>query len=131
MSAYEVTDAICNELSSGIKPDFVCLNFANVDMVGHTGDYNAIIKAVETVDDCAKKVVETGMANGYSFLIFADHGNADYAINKDGTPNPVPCILIDSDYKKINNGILADVAPTVLKIMGIEQPEEMTGKHLL
>jgi len=136
MSAIEVTDAIVKELSKG-EVDFVCLNFANADMVGHTGVYPAIVKAVETVDNCLQKVVEAGIKNGYSFIIIADHGNADFAINADGTPNtahttnPVPCIVIDTDCKKVNEGRLADLAPTILKIMGIEKPKEMTGKELI
>lgn len=136
MSAYEVKDAIIQELN---KQDthFVCLNFANGDMVGHTGIYSAIEKAVRTVDSCVSEVVETARKNGYSVLIIADHGNADYAVNDDGSPNtahslnPVPCILVDDDYKKINNGILADVAPTLLSIMGLQIPSEMTGKVLV
>ena len=136
MSAVELTDAIIPELKKA-ETDFICLNFANADMVGHTGDYNAVIKAVETVDACAKKVVETGIKNGYSFIIIADHGNSDYMLNPDGSvntahsTNPVPCILIDKDYKKVNAGKLADIAPTVLKIMGIEIPKEMNGYVLV
>jgi 2,3-bisphosphoglycerate-independent phosphoglycerate mutase len=136
MSAPEITSAICAELNKG-ETDFVCLNFANPDMVGHTGDYNAIIKALETVDGCAKKVIETGLNNDYSFIVIADHGNADFVINKDGSPNtahslnPVPCIIIDKDVKKVNNGVLADVAPTILNLMQIEAPKEMTGKSLI
>ncbi len=136
MSAVKVTDAICEELESG-KPDFVCLNFANTDMVGHTGFFPAVVKAAETVDACVKRVVETGIKNGYSFLITADHGNAEYMINDDGSPNtahtknPVPLFLIDRDYKKIKNGRLADLAPTVLFIMGLKQPDEMTGSVLV
>ncbi len=136
MSAIEVTDAIVAELKKGAV-DFVCLNFANPDMVGHTGVYNAIIKAVETIDTCVKKVVEAGLANGYSFLITADHGNADYVINEDGTPNtahttnPVPLFMVGSDYQKISNGRLCDLAPTILKMMNLEIPKEMTGKVLV
>ena len=136
MSAIELTDAIIPELKKG-ETDFICLNFANADMVGHTGDYNAIIKAVETVDSCLKRVVETGLQNGYSFIIIADHGNADYAINPDGSPNtahsinPVPCILIDTDYKKISSGKLADIAPTILTLLGGAIPKEMTGEVLI
>ena len=106
-------------------------------MVGHTGVWTAVIKAVETVDTCLKRVVETGIENGYSFIIIADHGNADVAINPDGTPNtahstnPVPCILIDTDYKKVNDGKLADLAPTILKMMGIVVPKEMDGVILI
>jgi len=136
MSALEITEAIKKELEEQ-SADFICLNFANPDMVGHTGVYSAVIKAVETVDSCAQKVVETGVKNDYSFLIIADHGNADYVINKDGSPNtahstnPVPVILIDKDHQQIKSGILADVAPTILSLMDIEQPKEMTGKSLL
>jgi 2,3-bisphosphoglycerate-independent phosphoglycerate mutase len=117
--------------------DFICLNFANADMVGHTGVYEAVIKAVETVDKCAQRVVETGIKNGYSFIIIADHGNSDYMINPDGSPNtahttnPVPCILIDKDYTKINEGKLADIAPTILTLLGIDIPKEMNGKVLI
>jgi len=119
------------------KFDFICLNFANGDMVGHTGVYPAIEKAVATVDDCAGQVVNAARANGYDVIIISDHGNADMAVNPDGTPNtahslnPVPVILVSEDYKKINQGILADVAPTILTIMGIGIPPEMTGKVLV
>lgn len=136
MSANGICEAICKELVEG-KPDFVCLNFANPDMVGHTGVYDAVVKAVETVDQCAKTVVECGLANGYSFIIIADHGNADYMINEDGSPNTahttnlVPCILIDKDYTKIRDGKLGDIAPTILKIMGVPIPAEMTGNVLV
>jgi 2,3-bisphosphoglycerate-independent phosphoglycerate mutase len=136
MSAYQVTDTITAELTKG-EVDYVCLNFANPDMVGHTGVKSAIIKAVETIDECARKVVETGTENGYSFIIIADHGNADFVINEDGSPNtahttnPVPVFLIDEYHKSISNGILADVAPTILQIMGVPIPEEMTGKVLV
>ncbi|MFH1319881.1 MAG: 2,3-bisphosphoglycerate-independent phosphoglycerate mutase [Bacteroidota bacterium] len=136
MSAYKVTDAITKELKEA-ETDFICLNFANTDMVGHTGFYEAVVKAVETVDTCIKKVVEEGLQNGYSFIIIADHGNADYMINDDGSENtahsnnPVPCILIDEDYKDIKEGILADVAPTILTLMGMEVPGEMTGEVLI
>ena len=136
MSAIELTDAIIPELQKG-EADFICLNYANADMVGHTGVYSAIIKAVETVDSCLKRVVETGLQSGYSFVIIADHGNADYVINPDGSPNtahstnPVPCILIDTDHKKINEGKLADIAPTILTMMGVPVPKEMTGDVLV
>ncbi|NOZ45498.1 MAG: 2,3-bisphosphoglycerate-independent phosphoglycerate mutase [Chlorobi bacterium] len=136
MSAYEVKDAIVKELNKG-EVDFVCLNFANGDMVGHTGIYSAILKAVKTVDNCVEEVVKAAKNNGYEALIIADHGNADNAINANGTPNtahslnPVPCILISDKYKKINNGILADVAPTLLNLMNLPIPDEMTGKSLI
>jgi 2,3-bisphosphoglycerate-independent phosphoglycerate mutase len=136
MSAVEVTNAIVPELEKG-NVDFVCLNFANADMVGHSGVYSAIIKAVQTVDSCLQRVVEAGLPNGYSFIIIADHGNAEHAVNPDGsantahTTNPVPCILIDKDVTKVSEGRLADIAPTVLKLMGIAQPKEMTGKALV
>jgi 2,3-bisphosphoglycerate-independent phosphoglycerate mutase len=136
MSAYEVTDAIVKELETK-WPDFVCLNFANPDMVAHTGSYKAVIKALETVDTCARAVVESGLKNGYSFIIIADHGNADYMINPDGSPNtahstnPVPCILIDDDFKSIRDGKLADLAPTILKMMSLPIPPEMTGEILV
>lgn len=136
MSAHGITEAICPELENG-WPDFVCLNFANPDMVGHTGVYEAVIKAVETVDSCLQKVVECGLKNGYSFIILADHGNADYMINADGSPNTahttnlVPCILIDSDFKDIKNGKLGDIAPTILTMMNLPIPTSMTGDILV
>jgi len=136
MSAYGVRDAVIKAINSE-KYDFICLNFANGDMVGHTGVYEAIKKAVATVDECAGAVVEAARERGYDVLIIADHGNADKALNEDGTPNtahslnPVPSILISNDYKSIKEGILADVAPTLLAIMGIEIPKEMTGKVLI
>jgi len=136
MSAYEVADALVKELKTQ-EHDFVCLNFANGDMVGHTGIYEAILKAVKAVDENVEKVVETAKANGYTVMIIADHGNADNAVNPDGSPNtahslnPVPCILVNDTYKTIKNGILADVAPTLLHIMDIEIPKEMTGKILV
>jgi 2,3-bisphosphoglycerate-independent phosphoglycerate mutase len=137
MSAPEVRDRIVSSITYE-KPNFICLNFANPDMVGHTGVFSAITKAVETVDSCLQDVVTAGRANGYEFLIIADHGNADYAINSDGTPNtahslnPVPVILVTDDSGvKLNNGILADVAPTILNRMRLAAPIEMTGKSLL
>ena len=136
MSAPELANKISIELQKG-EVDFVCLNFANPDMVGHTGVYSAIVKACETVDTCVKQVVETGLKTGYSFVIIADHGNADFAINPDGSPNtahttnPVPVFLIDNDFKKIKNGKLGDLAPTILNMMGIEIPKEMTGNILI
>lgn len=136
MSAAGITEAIIKELESK-WPDFVCLNFANPDMVGHTGVFEAVIKAVETVDACAHAVIQTGIENGYSFIILADHGNAEFMLNEDGsvntahTTNLVPCILIDKDYKSIADGKLGDIGPTVLKIMGIPAPEIMTGNCLV
>ncbi len=136
MSALEVTDCIVPELLKG-ELDFVCLNFANADMVGHTGDYKAVTTAVETVDACLKRVVEAGLTNDYSFIIIADHGNADFMINADGSPNtahstnPVPCILIDKDYKKVKEGKLADIAPTILTLMKLSIPKEMDGNVLV
>jgi len=136
MSAVEVKDAVIKEINNN-KPDFICLNFANADMVGHTGIYAAIKEAVETVDMCVKEVTKAAVANGYSVMITADHGNADFAINEDGTPNtahscnPVPCFLIDKDYKTIRDGRLCDIAPTLLTIMGLNIPCEMTGKVLV
>ena len=136
MSAYAVTDAVVKAIESE-KYDFICLNFANGDMVGHTGVYEAIEKAVATVDECAGTVIKSARKAGYDVLVIADHGNADKALNEDGSPNtahslnPVPSILISDDYKKINEGILADVAPTLLKIMGIPIPKDMTGKALV
>ncbi|NMC36869.1 MAG: 2,3-bisphosphoglycerate-independent phosphoglycerate mutase [Bacteroidales bacterium] len=136
MSAYGVKDAVIKAINTE-KYDFICLNFANGDMVGHTGVYEAIKKAVVTVDECAGAVVDAARSKGYDVLIIADHGNADKALNEDGTPNtahslnPVPCILVSDDYNTIKEGILADVAPTLLTIMGIPVPKEMTGKVLV
>lgn len=136
MSAYTVKDAIVDELKKQ-EADFVCLNFANGDMVGHTGVYEAITKAVEAVDQCVSEVVETAKANGYEAIIIADHGNADNAVNNDGSENtahslnPVPFILVSDRFKKVQNGILADVAPTILNLMGMKPAEEMSGKNLV
>jgi 2,3-bisphosphoglycerate-independent phosphoglycerate mutase len=136
MSAFEVKDAVIAAIRED-APDFICLNFANGDMVGHTGVYEAIKKAITTVDTCVGDVVEAAREEIYGVLIIADHGNADNAVNRDGSPNtahslnPVPCILVTSDFSSIGEGILADVAPTLLHIMGVERPEEMTGKVLV
>jgi 2,3-bisphosphoglycerate-independent phosphoglycerate mutase len=136
MSALEVKDALIAALKTQ-KYDFIALNFANGDMVGHTGVYDAICKAVKAVDSCVGEVVQAARENGYTVLITADHGNADNAENPDRTPNtahslnPVPFIVVDKDVKKAHNGILADIAPTVLQLMGIPQPSEMTGKPLV
>jgi 2,3-bisphosphoglycerate-independent phosphoglycerate mutase len=136
MSAEGIRDAIIPELKSRWA-DFICLNFANTDMVGHTGVFEAVVKAAETVDQCTKAVVETGLENGYSFIIIADHGNAEFMINDDGTPNTahttnlVPCILIDKDYKEIKDGKLGDIAPTILKMLGVPIPAEMSENVLV
>ena len=136
MSAYEIRDAIVPELEKG-EVDFVCLNFANGDMVGHTGVFDAAVKACETVDKCTKEVISTGLQNGYTTLLIADHGNCETMMNPDGSPhtahttNPVPMILIDKEIQSINNGVLGDIAPTILELMGVEQPKEMTRKSLL
>jgi 2,3-bisphosphoglycerate-independent phosphoglycerate mutase len=136
MSAYEIRDKIIPELKSK-KTDFICLNFANPDMVGHTGVMEAAIKACEVVDECAQKVVETAIENEYSILLIADHGNCEVMMNADGSPNtshtisPVPVILVDNDIKSIKNGNLGDIAPTILKLMGITKPELMTQEPLI
>ena len=137
MSAYEVTDALLPEIKNKTA-DFICLNYANADMVGHTGVWEAVIKAVETVDKCVEKIVTAGLENGYTIFLTADHGNADYMINEDGTPNTahtlnlVPFFIIDKDWKgKIKNGKLADIAPTILTVMGLPIPPQMTGDVLI
>lgn len=135
MSAHDIVAAIVPELKAG-RPDFVCLNFANPDMVGHTGVFDAIVQAVETTDACLREVVEAGQSQGYHFIIIADHGNADYARNPDGSPhtahttNPVPVILLSDRVQTVRDGILADVAPTILKLMDVQQPDAMTGRAL-
>lgn len=134
MSAYEIRDAIIPELNQG-DVDFVCLNFANGDMVGHTGVMEAAIKACEAVDECVKDVVSAANDNDYTTIIIADHGNCETMINPDGSPhtahttNPVPMILVDKELKSIEDGVLGDIAPTILKLMGIEQPAQMTRHH--
>ena len=136
MSAYEVKDKLVEALNEQ-KYDFICLNFANGDMVGHTGVYEAIEKAVKSVDECVKAVVESAKANGYEVVQIADHGNADFAINPDGTPNPahslnpVPIVVVSDRVKSVKSGVLADVAPTVLDLMGLQKPAEMTGESLV
>jgi 2,3-bisphosphoglycerate-independent phosphoglycerate mutase len=136
MSAYELRDALIPELNKK-SADFVCLNFANGDMVGHTGVMEAAIKACEAVDECVKDVLNAALANDYTTILIADHGNCETMINPDGTPNtahttnPVPIILIDKDLKHIKDGILGDIAPTILELMGIEQPKAMTQHSLL
>ena len=136
MSAYEIRDAIIPELEKG-EVDFVCLNFANPDMVGHTGDMKAAIKACETVDSCANSVITSALKNAYTTIVIADHGNCETMVNPDGSPNtahttnPVPLILVDPDIKEIKDGVLGDIAPTILKLMGIAQPKLMTRKSLV
>jgi 2,3-bisphosphoglycerate-independent phosphoglycerate mutase len=136
MSAPEVADKLVAAINTG-KYDFIALNFANGDMVGHTGVYEAIVKAVKTVDKCAAEVIEAAKANGYEVIVIADHGNADHALNADGSPNtahslnPVPIIVVSDRVKSVENGVLADVAPTILRLMGLAQPAEMTGKPLV
>ena len=136
MSAPEVTEKLVEVLNTG-KEDMVILNFANGDMVGHTGVFSAICSAVAKVDECVKKVVEAAIANDYAVLLTADHGNADNAVNTDGTPNTahslntVQFIVINAGVESVKDGKLADVAPTILKLMGIPQPEAMTGEALI
>ena len=137
MSAYEVTEALLPEITNKTA-DFICLNYANTDMVGHTGVWDAVITAAETVDKCVEKVVTAGLENGYTIFLTADHGNADYMINEDGTPNtahtlnPVPFFVIDNNWKgKLQNGKLADIAPTALTMMDLPIPPEMTGNILI
>ena len=138
MSAYLVTDALVDHVRNH-KPDFICLNFANADMVGHTGDFTAAMKAVEAVDSCLSKLVPTLLSYDYKIIVIADHGNADYMINDDGsantahTKNPVPCIYVSNKDLDVHlkSGKLADIAPTLLSIMGIKTPEEMTGINLI
>jgi 2,3-bisphosphoglycerate-independent phosphoglycerate mutase len=136
MSAFELKDALIPELKEGIV-DFVCLNFANGDMVGHTGVMAAAIKACEAVDACVKEVVEAALENNYTTLIIADHGNCETMINPDGSPNtahttnPVPIILVDKDHLPLRDGVLGDLAPTILELMGVEKPAVMTGHSLL
>ena len=136
MSAFEIRDKIIPEIKKG-EVDFVCLNFANPDMVGHTGVMAAAIKACETVDSCTKDIVTTAQENDYTVIIIADHGNAETMINPDGTPNtahttnPVPVIIVDKDIKEIKDGILADMAPTILKLLGVAQPKVMDRISLI
>lgn len=137
MSAYELTDAILPEINNKAF-DFACINFANADMVGHTGVWTAAIKAVETVDQCVEKLITAALTNGYTIFLTADHGNSDYMINEDGSPNtahtlnPVPFFIIDNEWKgKVSSGKLGDIAPTILTMMRLPIPQEMTGKILI
>jgi 2,3-bisphosphoglycerate-independent phosphoglycerate mutase len=136
MSAPEVAAKLVEAIGTG-RFDFIALNFANGDMVGHTGVYEAIMKAVKTVDKCAGRVIDAARAAGYEVVVIADHGNADHALNDDGSPNtahslnPVPIIVVSDRVASVSNGVLADVAPTILRLMGLPQPPEMTGKVLV
>lgn len=136
MSAYEIRDAIVPELKEGAV-DFVCLNFANGDMVGHTGVFEAAVKACETVDNCVKDVITTALENDYTTIVIADHGNCETMMNPDGSPhtahttNPVPMVLVDKELKTIKDGVLGDIAPTILHLMNVPQPKEMTQDSLL
>jgi len=137
MSAYELTDALVPEIENKTA-EFICLNYANADMVGHTGIWGAAIKAVETVDKCVEKIVTTGLNNGYTIFLTADHGNSDYMINEDGSPNtahtlnPVPFFIIDKDWQgTIKPGKLGDISPTILTMMDLPIPKEMTGEILI
>lgn len=136
MSAYDLKDALIPELNKA-QADFIVINFANGDMVGHTGSMSAAIKACETVDICTQQIVDTAILNNYTVIVLADHGNCETMFNEDGSPNtahttnPVPVILIDKDIKEIHNGVLADVAPTIIKLMGVTKPDVMTAKSLI
>ncbi|MBJ2176161.1 2,3-bisphosphoglycerate-independent phosphoglycerate mutase [Aureibaculum sp. A20] len=136
MSAKDITAAIIPELDKK-EADFICLNFANTDMVGHTGVLSAAIKAAETVDKCTEEIIESVLKNDYTAIIIADHGNSETMINEDGSPNtahttnPVPIIIVDKDIKSVKSGILADIAPTVLKLIGVDKPEVMDRESLI
>ena len=137
MSANELADKLVPEIEKEYA-DFICLNFANADMVGHTGVFSAVVKAVETVDKCVERVVTAGLQHGYTIFLTADHGNADYMINEDGTPNTqhsmnlVPLFVIDKDWRgTLKPGKLGDIAPSILTMMGLPIPKEMTGNVLI
>ena len=136
MSAFDVRDAILPKIKEE-QPDFICLNFANPDMVGHTGDLQAAIKACETVDQCAGDIIDAALENQYKIIVIADHGNCETMINADGSPNtahttnPVPLILVDREITPIGDGVLGDIAPTILKLMALEIPKVMTGNILV
>jgi len=136
MSAFEIRDKILPVIKEE-SADFICLNFANPDMVGHTGVFDAALKACETIDVCTQSIVNEALAHGYTTLIIADHGNSETMRNPDGSPNtahttnPVPLILVDKNIKEVQDGVLGDIAPTLLSLMGITPPKSMTGKSLL
>ncbi|UAB81423.1 2,3-bisphosphoglycerate-independent phosphoglycerate mutase [Marixanthomonas sp. SCSIO 43207] len=136
MSAYEIRDKIIPEINSK-SADFICLNFANPDMVGHTGVFDAAVKACETVDNCSRGIIEAALANDYTTVVLADHGNSEKMRNEDGSPNtahtinPVPVIIVDNNITHVKNGILGDIAPTILHLMGITKPESMTQDSLI
>jgi 2,3-bisphosphoglycerate-independent phosphoglycerate mutase len=138
MSAEEITESIVNDIENN-EPDFICLNYANTDMVGHTGDFAAAMKAAEKVDSCLERLIHTALKADYTAIIIADHGNSDFMINKDGSPhtahtlNPVPCIYVSNNLESVllKKGKLADVAPTILEILDLEAPASMTGESLL
>lgn len=138
MSAHEVTNAIVAEIKAN-QPNFICLNYANTDMVGHTGDFAAAVNAAETVDNCLQQLAQTALAHDYEIIIIADHGNSDYMVNADGSPNtahtvnPVPCFFLSKNVngRKLTDGKLGDIAPTILSILGLTAPPEMTGKILV
>ena len=137
MSAFKVKDILAAAIGEQ-KYDFIVVNYANGDMVGHTGVYEAIEKAVVAIDNCVRDTVEAAKANDYEVIIIADHGNADHALNEDGTPNtahslnPVPFVYVtERKDARVENGVLADVAPSILHIMGMPQPKEMTGRDLI
>ena len=136
MSAFDIRDSIIPKINEA-KADFICLNFANPDMVGHTGDINAAIKACETVDQCAGEIITAALEQEYSIIVIADHGNCETMVNADGSPNtahttnPVPLILVENEPTPISKGVLGDIAPTILKLMQISIPEAMTGKALI
>jgi 2,3-bisphosphoglycerate-independent phosphoglycerate mutase len=136
MSIHQLTQAYIKEIQNK-KTDFICLNYANPDMVGHTGDFNAVVKAVEEVDGCVEKIVQASINQDYTLIIIADHGNAEFMVNDDGSPNTahttnkVPCFIINSNYNSIREGSLCDVAPTILQLIGVEKPSEMSGKSIV
>ena len=136
MSAFELTERVKAHIETTAS-DFICINFANPDMVGHTGDFNAAIKACETVDSCAQTLIDAAKLQGYTTIVIADHGNSEVMVNPDGSPNtahttnPVPMLLVDDSLKTIKDGVLGDIAPTILHLMGVAKPKLMTQNSLL